>query len=211
MRKPSGNIHVQTEIQLPNELLSIIINELASDSDIRTLAALASCRLASHALCSLVTPLFFSSIALTGSLGPWSSLNHRVWTFEYRATELNQLLTRTTHDIATSVHTLTLHCEEVNCKSPRSGTLISEILRRLPHIRNFTLICEDNFLEFSSITEEFSSAIQALCRSPNLTTLDLGNIRHFPIAILTPNLRRLRLTCSTFCVNCHLFCIFCIS
>jgi hypothetical protein len=202
MRKPSSNIHVQTEIQLPNELLSIIIDELASDSDIRTLAALASCRLASHALCSLVTPLFFSSIALTGSL---DSRHYRD-----RVTKLNQLLTRTTHDIATSVHTLTLRYDKGHLMSPRNGTLISEILRRLPHIRNFTLKCTSYF-DFSLVTEELSSAIQALCRSPKLTTLDLGHIRDFPITIITPNLRRLRLTCSTFCVNCHLFCIFCIS
>ena len=57
-------------LHLPNEILAVIINELALDNKDnagndndndrnKILAALASCRLASHVLCSLATPLFF--------------------------------------------------------------------------------------------------------------------------------------------------------
>jgi hypothetical protein len=63
--------HFQKELHLPNEILAIIINELASDiedNEIETLAALACCRLVSHVLCSLATPLLFSSVRLTESL-----------------------------------------------------------------------------------------------------------------------------------------------
>jgi hypothetical protein len=110
----------QTLRQLPNELLSVIINELASDTDIRTLAALASCRLASYVLCSLATPFLFSSI----ELGP--EVNRSL---KERVTKLNELLT--IHDIAASVHTLTLRCEKADLVD---GTLIPEILHRLPCI-----------------------------------------------------------------------------
>ena len=61
---------VLEEFRLPTEILVIIINQVASetvDND-RTLAALASCRLASYVLCSLATPFFFSSIRLTDSV-----------------------------------------------------------------------------------------------------------------------------------------------
>ena len=185
---------VQAGTQLPNELLSIIINELASDSDKRTLATLASCRLASHVLCSLATPFFFSSIELTGGLGPWLS---RRQDFENQATKLNQLLTQTTYDIAASIRTLTLRCNGVTLKNSINATLTSEILRRLPHIRNFTLESD-----FSSITKNFSSAIHALCR-PNLTTLDIFGMLQFPITFITacPNLRCLRVEAIEFCVN----------
>jgi hypothetical protein len=66
---PFSNIHLrfgQAEFHLPNELLSIIINKLAADTEDNDIApaALASCRLASHVLCSLATPLLFSSIEL---------------------------------------------------------------------------------------------------------------------------------------------------
>ena len=47
---------------LPNEVFWIIINQLApKDGDLKTLEA---CRLASHTLCSLATPLRFSSMHL---------------------------------------------------------------------------------------------------------------------------------------------------
>jgi hypothetical protein len=139
---PSSNIlHcVQEDIQLPNGLLSTILNELVSDID-----ALASCRLASHVLCSLATPFLFSSIELTERFrcGDNSIDDDREFKaiFRNRAMKLNQLLTQTTCNIATSVRTLTLRCDKVHFKGPRNGTLISEILRRLPHIRNFTLKC----------------------------------------------------------------------
>ena len=85
----------------PNEILEIIINELALDikdidnEDIdndndKILAALASCRLASHVLCSLATPLFFSSISLTDDFGG-SSEEYRSL-FVERATKLNDFL-----------------------------------------------------------------------------------------------------------------------
>jgi hypothetical protein len=49
---------------------------------------------------------------------------------------------------------------------------------------------------FVSITEDLSSAIQALCRSPNLTTLDLYGTQGLPITVITacPNLQCLHLS-----------------
>ena len=188
----SSNMHCGREgIRLPNELLSVIINEL---TDKRTLA---SCRLASHVLCSLATPLSFSSISLElVARSPWQNL-----LFQNRTTKLKQLLTLS-NDIAASIHTfkLTLNCENEDIIA--YGTLISEILHRLPHIRNFTLNSE-HCTEFSSIPEDFLSMIQALCRSPNLTTLDISGIQDFPITVITacPNLRCLRLLWVSLCVN----------
>jgi hypothetical protein len=194
----------QAEIPLPNELLSIIINTLASDTEDNDIAraALASCRLASHVLCSLATPLFFSSMELTEKLS-WANYEDRRETFRARAIKLNQLLT--IHDIAASVHTLALRCGEV---ALTEGTLISQILHRLPHIRYFTFET-DHQLEFSLITKGFSSAIHALFRSPNLTTLNLHYVRDIPITVITPNLRCLRLSFTVLCVN-SIFSVFCV-
>ena len=190
---PSSNIHLhcgQAEFYLPNELLSIIINKLAADTEDNdiALAALASCRLASHVLCSLATPLFFSSIELIEGLDPHDG----VVAFNDRVTKLNQLLAQTTYDIAASVHTFTLRFGQVN------GTLISEILHRLPHVKHFTLECEEY-----PFTEDFSSAIEALCRSPYLTTLTFEGVENLPITLVTAchNLRCLRLLYIDFCVN----------
>jgi hypothetical protein len=170
---------------LPNEILEIIINEVASDDEDNE--SLASCRLASHVLCSLATPPFFSSIRLTDTIGDGDcSL------FVKRATKLNEILT--VQNIADSVYTLTLYCRPQTLEDPTSGTLMSTILRRLPHIRNFAL--EASFdSNFPLFPEEFASAIRALCRSPNLTTLYLNSIRRFPFTVIMgcPNLRSLHL------------------
>ena len=174
---------------LPNEILAIILNEVAlddNDND-KTLAALASCRLASHVLCSLATPLFFSSIRL----GDTTFKNDYSLVVK-RATKLNEILTD--YNIAASVNTLTLCCHPHNLKDSTGGTLMSTILRRLPHIRNFSLEA-DYEIRFFFFPEEFASAIRALCRSPKLTTLYLNCIRDFPLTAIMgcPNLRSLRL------------------
>jgi hypothetical protein len=184
---------------LPNEILAIILNEVVSDDkdNDKTLAALASCRLASHVLCSLATPHFFSSIRLTDTIGEGDcSL------FVKRATKLNEILT--VQNIADSVHTLTLYGRPQTLKDPTSGALMSTILRRLPHIRSFALEAHNYCSKFSSFREEFASAIRALCRSPNLMTLYLNGIQGFPFTAVMgcPNLRSLRLrNVTTFKVN----------
>ena len=157
--------------RLPNEILAIIINELLSDEE-GNLAALASCRLASHVLCSLATPLFFSSIDLdVGPLGwPINSVEI-IASFKERADKLDQILN--IHDIAASVQTLRLKCCKENLKNETNGNIFCEILHRLPHLQKFCLEISGNYLEFSSTTGRVASAMQALCRSPNLTTLDL--------------------------------------
>ena len=101
----------------------------------------------------------------------------------------------TNYNIAASVNTLTLCCHPQTLEDSTSGTLMSTILRRLPHIRNFAL--EAGFDGIFS--EEFASAIRALCRSPNLTTLYLNSIRGFPSTAIMecPNLQSLRLRCVT--------------
>lgn len=197
----------QQELHLPNELLSLIINELAPDTayDDITRAALASCRLTSRVFCSLATPVLFSSIELSEGLNhDPSSHNDRIVAFEERATRLNQIVAN--HDIAASIQTLTLRCESLT-----NATLTSAILHHLSHIRNFTLECNWT-LDFYSVTGDLASSIQTLCRSSTLTTLTLGNIIGFPIAVMTsyPNLRRLCLYRIEFCVN-PFFSMFCIN
>jgi hypothetical protein len=178
---PIHPVRAQENVQLPNEVLSIIINELGSDRENKhsTQAALASCRLASHVLWSLTTPLFFSSMELGGEN------NIR------RARNLIQLLS--IDDIAASVHTFTLCCELLG--KSETATLIPRILSRLQHIQTFTLD-----LQFSSV---HLSVIQALCKSPNLTTLNLDRILSFPITFILacPNLRCLRLSRVSLHVN----------
>jgi hypothetical protein len=170
---------------LPTEILAIILNEVISDDkdNDKNLAALASCRLASHVLCSLATPHFFSSIRLADATGD----NVRKYSlFVKRATKLKEILT--VQNIADSVHTLTLYLRS------QTRTLMSTILHRLPHIRNFTLEAIYDS-EFSLFLEEFASAIRALCRSPNLMTLYLNGIQGFPFTAIMgcPNLRSLHL------------------
>ena len=192
---------VQKAIHLPNDILAHIINKLAvSDTypDRTSLAALASCRLTSHALRSLATPLFFSSIELRD---PWATSYERAQPFEERATALKQILN--INDIAASVQTLTLRSRKKHLEKLINGTLISEILHRVPRIRKFVLQSEEGSLDFSSISEDLASTILALGRSPDLKTLELSNIHLFPTTVITAyfNLRCLRLWQIGFCVN----------
>jgi hypothetical protein len=173
-------------LHLPNEILAIILHELASDND-DTLAALASCRLASHVLCSLATHFLFSSIRLTDAFTTGNKGQDCSVLVE-RAMKLNKILT--IYNIASSVHTLTLCCGQRTLENSISATLMSTILLRLPRIHTFALKSDSYF---SSIPEDFASAIQALCQSPNLTSLNLDSIKGFPFEIITSNLRRLRL------------------
>ena len=181
---------INCALYLPNEILAIVINQLASNNA-ETLAALASCRLASYTLCSLATPLFFSSITLTDYAGP--ETDHSI--LVKRVTRLNKILS--VYNIAATVHTLTLRCHYKTFRNSISGTHMSAILHRLPHIRNFTLKVDGKRrrLSFPSIPEDLGSAILALCRSPNLTALCLDNVEYFPFTAITacPNLRYLRL------------------
>ena len=186
-----------TSIDLPNEILSIIINELApSDTENNHLETLAACRLASHTIYSLATPLFFSSIQLTESGA--SCKNDRIAAFEKRAVELNHLLTN--NDIAASVQSFMLSCDAVRLEDSLSSGIIMEILHHLPHIQNFALEVSGNEylwspIQFFSIAEDLSLAIRALFNSPNLTRMDLCNIFDFPRTLITafPNLEYLRL------------------
>jgi hypothetical protein len=183
-------------LHLPNEILAIILNEVASDDKDKdkTLEALASCRLVSHVLCSLATSLFFSSIQLTdATANDEARVNYNL--FVKRATRLSEILT--IQNIADSVHTLMLCCHFHTLQDSTSGTLISAILYRLPHIRSFSLEARDHCSDFSLFPEDFASAIRALCRSPSLTTLSLDCIKRFPFAAITecPNLRCLHLWC----------------
>ena len=58
-------------------------------------------------------------------------------------------------------------------------------------------------MQFSSIGQDLALAIQALCRSPNLTTLNIKHIIEFPMTLITqcPNLRHLFLLYMDFYVN----------
>ena len=177
------NLHSE-EIHFPNEILSIILNELASSDTEDNYETLASCRLASSVLCSLATPVFFSSISI------WFTdfINHDESAGFERAKRLNQILT---DNIAASVRTLTLHCGYPTVKNT---ALMSAILRRLPHIRNFTLSTVD-FINFW-VPQSFVLAIQALCRSPNFTTFCLDKVQGFPFRYIAtcPNIRLLNST-----------------
>ena len=176
-----------SHLPLPNEILEIIIRELASDDEDNK--SLASCRLASYVLCSLATPVFFSSIRLTDTTGDGVTEDSNL--FVKRATKLNEILTN--YNIAASVHALTLCCHHRTLKDFTSG-IMSAILHRLPHIRSFSLEARLVFY-FFSFPEDFASAIRALCRSPSLTTLSLDSIQDFPFTAITgcPNLQHLRL------------------
>ena len=172
---PVLSVHVQTDIRLPIELLSIIINELGSNPE-----ALASCRLASHVLCSLTTPLLFSSLKLTVPKVYGSRL-----LFLERARKMNQVLSNC--NVAASVHTFHLLCEKSLLKDSTIGPLILKILYQLPHVRTFRLEGRDplGMVAFCSFPRDISSAIQALCKSPTLITLELCNIGFLPITVIT--------------------------
>ena len=173
-------LSTRSDIQLPTELLSIIINELGSDAK-----ALASCRLASYVLCSLTTPLFFSSLALQEDSTSISTREIE------QVRNVNQLLSN--HDVAALVRTFTLRCGQRFLEHSEIGPLISTILYRLPHIETLRFCGESDTLRFP---KEILSAIQALCKSPKLTTLELDGIDSIPITVITmcPNLRFLQLS-----------------
>jgi hypothetical protein len=203
---------VLEEFRLPTEILAIIINQVASDTvdNDRTLAALASCHLASYVLCSLAMPFFFSSIRLTDSVVvPLATREKIIVLLSNRAKNLNDILS--IDDIADSVKTLTLHFSLANLATPPNGNLISKILHRLPNIPTFALEGLDTDWEleamFSDCTKDFRSAIQALCKSPNLTTLYLDNVDGFPITVIAacPNLRHLHLWYAELDVNLFFF------
>ena len=201
-RKKQKHLVLQ-EPRLPTEILATIINQVASDTEDndRTLATLAACRLASYTLCSLTTPLFFSSIHLTDSVGPWAKRKKRLKgskLLSKRAKFLNDILR--IDDIANSVKTLTLRCDTLNFASRPNAVLISKILHhRLPHIQMFALEADIGWggvsLSCLDMPKPFVSAIQALCKSPHLTTLHIHNVYDFPITAIAacPNLQRLRL------------------
>ena len=186
----STQIYSNSALDIPNEILAIIINELALDTEDNN-KTLATCRLASHALCSLATPLFFSSIQLT-DYAERDGVNY-CSLLGGRATRFNRILTN--GNIATSVHTLTLCCDQKSLEDSTNGTPMSAILHRLSNIRTFALKVNGGGY-FSIIPEDFASAVQALCRSPNFTTLSLDNARSFPFTAITacPNLRLRHIT-----------------
>ena len=86
--KPLGEYELNSVIvcELPNKLLLAIINELMLETEDKsiTLAALASCCLASHVLCSVATPVLFSSLELTEIEGGWWSDDGRAMVFTHR-------------------------------------------------------------------------------------------------------------------------------
>jgi hypothetical protein len=197
--------HSLEATRLPNEILAIIINELRSDEKGKP-AALASCRLASHVLCSLATPLFFSSLDLNAC---WPTERaEAIADFQEQADKLYQILN--VHDIAALVQTFTLRCCKENFKDETNGSRLFEILHRLPRLQNFWLIILGEAPDFSSTTGRVASAIEALCRSPNLTTLEICRVRDFPITaiIACPSLRCLRLRFTSLFVNLHFFLYF---
>jgi hypothetical protein len=128
--------------------------------------------------------------------------------FQERADKLDQILN--IHDIAALVQTFTLKCCKESLENETNGSRVFEILHRLPRLQKFCLDSSGDFFEFSSITGRVASAIEALCRSPNLTTLDLCNVRHFPVAaiIACPSLRCLRLRDTSLFVTLHFFLYF---
>jgi hypothetical protein len=138
-----------------------------------------------------------------GWVHPEEVAHHEIQMMAHKkqATKLDHILNH--NDIAVSVQTLSLSCYEVNFRDSTSGALISTILHRLPHIWNFTLEPRFGVLKFPSIARDFLSAIWALWRSPNLTTLNLVSIQDFPITTIDtcPNLRSLRLVDVEFRVN----------
>jgi hypothetical protein len=177
---------------LPNEILTIIVEELAlqDTEDTPVVEDLTSCRLASHLLCSLATPLLFSSIELQHDYR-FSDVKQN---FIDRATSLNQILANNNF-IATSVQNLMLEHDRPTFQDSITSALIANIIHRLTHVQDFTLGCvgtgSDYFTEFPA---DVRAAIQALCRSPNLRALAFLNIDHVPVTLFTtgPNLRRLR-------------------
>ena len=195
-------------IHFPNEILSIIINELTALADEKdSLAALASCRLTCHTFCSIATPLLFSSITLTDDEPSYyTGSSYEAAIPLIRAVNLNEILIHK-QDIATSVRTLVLklksHTDLIG------GDIIASILARLPYIEALTLeVLKSNYpLEWNKISRDLSSAIQALFRSDHLTKLDLFNFSDFPLILITncTNLQYLRLSRIRFSVKSPLF------
>jgi hypothetical protein len=127
-----------------------------------------------------------------------------------RAKNLNDILS--IDDIADSVKTLTLRCHTQNLASPPNVVLISKILHCFPHIQMFALEAVDTdsegaILSCRDMPKYFVSAIQSLCKTPNLTTLHVHNVNAFPITAIAacPNLQRLRLWHAEFDVNLFFF------
>ena len=176
---------------LPNEILSVIINQLRpKDGDLKTLTA---CRLASYTLCSLATPVCFSSMHLdTGNVTAEAAVK---W---------NQILSN--NDIAGSVRTLIITGRIHELPDWTSGSIIVKILHRLPHIQNFTLRpLHDCY--FNTISEDLGLAIRALFRSPNLKNVYLYHLSDFPLTLITtcPNLRKFSTGYVSFSVKYLLF------
>ena len=86
--KLSGEYELNSVIvcELPNKLLLAIINKfmLETEDNSITLAALTSCHLTSHVLCSVATPVIFSSLELTKIEGGWWSDDGRAMVFTHR-------------------------------------------------------------------------------------------------------------------------------
>ena len=144
--KIPSNYSLETT-RLPNKILAIIINELSSDEE-RNLATLASCRLASHVLCSLATPLFFSSIHL--DVGWLDNNAEIIANFQEGADKLHQILN--IHDIAALVQTLRLKCYKENLKNETNGNLVFEILHRLPRFA-WKFWTSLNFLQLQGVLD----------------------------------------------------------
>ena len=177
---------------LPNEILWTIIDQL-EPGDLKTLEA---CRLASHTLCSLATPLRFSSI----DFDTWNLTAET-------AVKWNQILSN--NDIAGSVRTVIIRNiigHKHNLQDSTTGSIITKILHRLPHIQNFTLEASHDFY-FNTISEDLGLAIRTLFRSPNLKIVHLCLLSDFPLTLITtcPNLRNLSTEYTSFSVKYFLF------
>ena len=192
-------------MHFPNEILSIIINELSPDEK-EALAALASCRLACRTLYSIATPLVFSSIRLTEDEPSYTGSYEAA--IPIRAAKLREILIHN-NNIATVVRTLVLRYHEENNGSSVGGGIIASILRHLPYIEDFTLetLTSYYYFQFSSIPKDLSSAIQALLRSCHLTKLYLSNLSDFPLILIAncTELQNLRLSRIEFSVTFPLF------
>ena len=158
-------MHSYFVLHLPNEILAIIINELTVDNEDKDvdkdkilLAALASCRLASHVLCSLATPLFFSSILLTDAYDHDYGISERCSLLVKRATKLNDILA--TRSIAASIHSLTVslhyHDQFSNKLIPQAALSCLPSFPAFHIFRNFP--CKSNtahpFVRFQWISQQ---------------------------------------------------------
>lgn len=128
------NIIMKIHPHLANELLSIIFNNLALPDTSGNDKSLAACRLASHVLCSLATPLLFLSIYLSDFVARCNS--DGIPAIERQAVELNQILANN-NNIVPSVRTLTLSYSKGTLEDSKFDSIATEILHRLPHIQKF--------------------------------------------------------------------------